>query len=510
MAKVAESPQIVSPRKVSRRPAVRIQSFDSGNKKILFVTSEFADLLKVGGLGDVSAALPRALFGHHDVRILMPGYRQIIDSRPDIKIVGSIHRHASLPPARLGRLDLEDGIIIYLVICPELYDREGLAYGDEHGCDWDDNHLRFALLGHAAAEIAARRASINWQPQLVHANDWPAGLAPAYMRWRGLPTPSVFTIHNLVHQGNFDASVAGQLGIPPGAMQPDQIDHYGKLSFLKAALVYASHITTVSETYAREITQPDSGCGLHTLLAERASHGRLSGIRNGIDDSWHPYADPHLLQGFTDFASQGKALHAQDVIKTFALDPRPGPIFAVVSRLVHQKGLDLTIEVAEEIVAAGGKLVIMGRGEATVEAAVVSLRDKYPDRIGVDIGFNEGGARRIFAGSDFLLMPSRFEPCGLSQLYAQRLGSLPVAHRTGGLADTIEDGVNGFLFDDVSIGAYAAAIRRAVNVYQHPDLLNAMRHRAIASPRYWRDSVEPYDRLYRELAIDRESIVANA
>ena len=473
--------------------------YPKDRRKVLFVTSEFSDLVKVGGLGDVSAALPKALSAQHDIRILIPGYRQVIESGHEIKIVNRIEAYAGIPACDIGRIDLSCGQIVYVLLCPELYLRDGTAYSDSHGKDWADNHIRFARLGLAAAEFADASADLNWQPNLIHANDWSAALAPAYVAWRGLDVPSVFTIHNLAHQGLIDFSCAAQLGFPPEVFSMESMEFYGKLSFLKAGVVYASHVTTVSETYAREITTSEFGCGLEGLLKLKFERGQLTGIINGIDESWHPVSDPHLITGFCAHQWHGKQANARYVEKMFGLRESSGPLFAVVSRLVQQKGIDLTLKIAHHIVAAGGRMVIIGRGEPELEAALLQLAQRYPGDVGVHIGFNEADARRMFAGSDFLLMPSRFEPCGLSQMYAQRLGSLPIARRTGGLADTIEDGLNGFLFDESSAESYLLAVQRALHVFAHPKLLNAMRCRAMAAPLYWRESVVPYAELYQRL-----------
>lgn len=509
MATVAASVRIAKPEGSSTPPKLQIQSFQEGNKKVLFVTSELADLVKVGGLGDVSAALPRALGKRHDIRILIPGYRQVVGSGMHIKLVGKIAGYASLPSARLGRIDLDDGLIVYVIICPQLFERDGYPYGDERGEDWHDNHIRFAMLGHAAAELASGHAGIRWLPQLVHANDWPTGLVPAYMAWRGIRTPTLFTIHNLMYAGTCANDCLPELGVPTTAAATESLEFGKQSSFLKAGLSYATHITTVSRNYAREITTQEAGCGLHTLLATREQQGRLSGILNGIDDSWNPLTDPHLLRGFHRWEHDGKALHARAVASTYGLEDDGGPLFAVVSRLVHQKGIDLTIDAADDIIAAGGRIVTIGRGEAKLEAAVTALQARHPGRVAAHVGFNERDARRIYAASDFLLMPSRFEPCGLSQMYAQRLGSLPIARRTGGLVDTVDDGVNGFLFDDMELDDYLAAIHRAINVFRHPQLLQAMRRKAMASPMYWKQSVKPYDQLYRRL-VDEEAVMTAA
>lgn len=474
-------------------------------KKILYVTPEYTGLVKTGGLGDVSAALPKALASRHDVRVLIPGYRQIMArygakagmGSGAIALVAHLEGYAGLPKCTIGQLTLADGITVYLVICPELYEREGTPYGDASGRDWSDNHVRFARFALAAADLAMGKAHLGWRPELVHAHDWPAALTPAYMAWRGQTTPTVFTIHNLAHQGLFDLECGAQLGLPPAAYDIDGMEFYGKLSFMKAGIAYAQQLTTVSQTYAREITQPQFGCGLDGLLKHKYEQGLLHGIVNGIDESWEPGSDPHLIASFQAREWDSKRANTRYIEQKFALPSGNGPLFAVVSRLAQQKGIDLTFAVANSVVSGGGRLVIMGCGESQLEAQAEQLAKRYPGQVGVHIGFNEVESRRIFAGSDFLLMPSRFEPCGLTQMYAQRFGSLPIATCTGGLADTIEDGLNGFLFQQALVGSYRAAIERALKVFARPALLNAMRSYAMAAPRTWRESIKPYTRLYQ-------------
>lgn len=490
------------------RPVLQLRSTQAQKKKILFVTSELTDLIKTGGLADVSAALPRALGAHHEVRVLIPGYKQVMQCGMPIRVVGSVISHGDIPPCRIGRLDMPDGLIIYVVICPELYERDGLPYGDEHGQDWPDNPQRFARLCMAAADIAADTACIRWRPDLVHAHDWPTGLTPAYMHWRGLTTPCVFTIHNLAYQGNISMQLRRKLSIPLEACGPERMEFYGALSLLKAGIAYADHVTTVSATYAQEITTPAFGCGLEGFLAMKARQGLLSGLLNGIDESWDPQNCTHLISRFGPHDWSGKRANAAHVRQLFDLEPGEGPLFAVVSRLVQQKGIDLSIAVAETIVARGGQLAILGRGETALEDVVRQLAKRFPGRVGVHIGFNETDARRLFAGSDFLLMPSRYEPCGLSQMYAQRFASLPIAHRTGGLADSIDDGVTGFLFNEPDVHSYRHAVERALAVFDKPHLLNAMRCRAMSAGFFWSHAVEPYDQLYQRLLRQRSEASA--
>jgi starch synthase len=493
-------------KKLSCKLILQSEENQAATKKILFVTSEYTGLIKTGGLGDVSAALPNALLAQHDVRILMPGYRQIINSGHSIDIIDELDAYAGLPACKIGRLHIATGPTIYLVICPDLYERPGSPYGDIDGNDWKDNPMRFARLSAAAATIANGRPKLSWSPDLVHANDWPTALTPAYMAWQGQTTPSVFTIHNLAHQGLCEFECAPQLGIPTHALSIDGMEFYGKLSFLKAGITYASHVTTVSETYAHEITTPAFGCGLDGLLRLKYEQGLLSGIINGIDESWEPKSDPHLVESFGPQQWDRKNLNTRYIEQIFNLPHNHAPLFAVVSRLAHQKGVDLTLKVADTIVHNGGRLVVMGCGESELEAHMMQLARRHPQQVGVDIGFDETTARRIFAGSDFLLMPSRFEPCGLSQLYAQRCASLPIARRTGGLADTIQDGLSGFLFHEATAESYRGAIHRALKVFKRPELLNAMRCSAMTAPLFWRQSIQPYSQLYHRLltAVGRE------
>lgn len=465
--------------------------------RILFVTSEITDLLKAGGLGEISSALPRVLCQQGlDVRVLMPGYRAVLEKAVRITVVAELPAKHALPASRLAIMEAPDGLLLYVVICPELYDRSGSPYGDEGGIDFPDNDLRFARLGLAAAEIAAGLPGFDWQPDLVHANDWPTALAPAYMAWRGVPIPSIMTVHNLAYQGVFDRDRLGALGIPEAAYDVEGVEFHGRMSFLKAGLFYASHLTTVSPTYAREILTPELGCGLDGLLRRRADRGQLTGILNGIDESYDPQSDPHLEHHFNRADLSGKAHNAADVRAAFGLDAGVGPLFAVVSRLVHQKGVDLVVDAAHAIIAEGGQVVATGQGEPELERAMTDLADRNPGVVGVRIGFDETVARRMYAGSDFLLMPSRFEPCGLSQMYAQRFGSLPIARKTGGLADTIQDNVNGFLFNKASATSLRRTIHRALRAFGGRKVMDRMKMAAMRRPGGWDDAATSYQDIY--------------
>lgn len=465
-------------------------------RHILFVTSEMSDYVKVGGLGEVSAALPRALDAHFDVRVMIPGYPQVLARHRNLTIVGEIDAHASMPACRLARAKTPDGLVVYIVLAPELFEREGTPYGDRTGADWADNHIRFGRLASAAAEVALGRADASWSADLVHCNDWPSALTPAYMRWSGRATPSVLTVHNLAYQGLFHRNLMGDIGVPESDFHMEGVEFYDKLSFLKAGLVYSDHITTVSRTYAREITTAEHGCGLEGVLQQRAAEGRLTGIVNGIDDSWQPGADPRLAAHFEAGDWAGRRLNTLAVREAFGLGDSKGPLFAVVSRLVQQKGIDFVVEAADDIVAHGGQIAVIGQGEPEIEKALRCKFAKNPKSLAFQPRYDEALARRMFAGSDFLLMPSRFEPCGLSQMFAQRFGSLPIVHRTGGLADTVRDGVTGFQFSAMSFEGLLSGVRRAFSVFDRKPILARMRIAAMNQTFSWTESAQTYGSLY--------------
>jgi starch synthase len=458
------------------------------------------DFVRVGGLAAVSAALPRALRPWADIRVLLPGYADIVEQLTHIQIVGECAAKAEMPAARLGRAPTRDGLPVYVLLCPQLYDRPGNPYGDEEGRDWPDNDIRFARFASAAAELAMGTLDKNWAADLVHVNDWQAALVPAYLAWSGAKIASILTIHNLAYQGLFPKETLRRIGAPESSFHVDGVEFYDKLSFLKGGLVYASHLTTVSSTYAREITTPELGCGLEGLLRQRSDARELTGILNGIDESWDPRSCAHLAQPFAAGDWKGKQANADYVRKQFGLAVSRGPIFGLVARLVHQKGIDLVLSATDEIVEAGGQIIVTGSGEPAFEQALVDAHRRRPDAISVTIGFNDAQARRIFAASDFTLMPSRFEPCGLSQMYAQRFGSLPIGHQTGGLAETITDGETGFLFSRPSIESFLGGVRRAFSAFVSEDRLDAMRRSAMARSFSWDLSAALYSALYRKAA----------
>ena len=303
--------------------------------KGLFVTTEMDDFIRVGGLAAVSAALPRALRPWGDIRIILPGYRDVVEQFLHIEIVGQCPALAEMPACSLGLTATKDGLPVYVLLCPQLYDRPGNPYGDTSGRDWPDNDVRFGRFASAAAQLAAGTLDKNWAADLVHVNDWQAALVPAYLAWNAVKIPTILTIHNLAYQGLFPKESLRRIGAPENSFHIDGLEFYDKLSFLKGGIVYASHLTTVSETYAKEITTSELGCGLEGLLRRRSDAAQLTGILNGIDESWDPRACAQLAQPFGAGDWEGKRANADYVRQQFGLALSRGPIFGLVARLVH-------------------------------------------------------------------------------------------------------------------------------------------------------------------------------
>ena len=451
--------------------------------RVLFVTPECAPFAKAGGLGDVSAALPAALRALGvEVDVLLPGYSEV---------------RAKLGPAaevaafdELGcdcRLLRKESVLA--LACPALYERDGMPYQDASGHDWPDNALRFGLL----SKVAARLAS---DYDVVHCNDWPAALVPVYAPG----APALLTVHNLAFQGNFDRGWLARLGLPEAYFSLDQLEFHGQISFLKGGLQRADAITTVSPGYAREIQTEEYGCGLDGVL--RARSDRLSGIINGIDAQvWNPATDAHLAARYGPDSLDDKRKNKEALQRRLNLEPDPDvPLLGFIGRLTHQKGADLIAAAADELVAAPAQLVFLGRGERGFEIAAAAAAARHPGRMAAVIGFNEELAHLIEAGADIFLMPSRFEPCGLTQMYSQRYGTPPIARATGGLADTIADGETGFLFERPESAALLAAVRRALVLYKNPAQWREMQHAAMRRDFSWAVPARRYADLYAALA----------
>ena len=478
--------------------------------RVLFVTSEAYPLAKTGGLGDVSRALPAALqqLGV-DVRILMPGYPGAL------KQIANPYVAARLGPA----FGVVDGLLIggrfpdcplrvWLAVSPSLFDRTGGLYQDGEGHDWPDNALRFAFLSNVAAEIALGRAGPVWRPDVVHANDWHTGVLPMLLAAAPQPRPrTVFTTHNMAFQGNFAREALAAL--PERIRNAPEIEFYGRASLLKAGLKFADRVTTVSPTYAREILSPEFGFGMEGLLQERGA--AFCGILNGIDDElWNPATDPHLPQNYRPSDVSGKRVCKRMLQQELGLPPTADktPLIGFVSRLTEQKMADTVLEVLPWIALRGAQLAVIGEGDRSIESGLVEAARRHPGQVSVTIGYNEALAHRLQAGSDILLSPARFEPCGLTQLYALRYGTLPVVRRTGGLADTVIDSnpksivertATGFVFDEATRRGLTEALGRALNLYHEPLTWRRLQLQAMAQDFSWAASAKNYIALYRDL-----------
>ena len=480
--------------------------------RVLQVAAEVYPWVKTGGLGDVIGALPAALArAGADVRLLLPGLPALLAALEDKQSICSLGAVFGAPRVDVlrGSLALGAGLTAYVVDAPERFARPGDPYLDPDGRDWPDNHLRFGLLGWVAAQLAMGKIDPHWRADVLHAHDWHAGLAPAYLRSDPRPdVASVFTIHNLAFQGLFASDVLEPLGVPRKFFSPDGLEFYGKLSFIKAGIRYADRVTTVSPGYAREIQTAEMGCGLDGLLRARARD--LTGILNGVDGTtWDPAADRYLADHYTAADLGGKARLKATLQREFGLDVRPEAIvFAVVSRLTEQKGMDLLLQALPTLREVGGQLVLLGSGERVIEEALRDAAAADGGNIGVRIGYDEGLAHRIIAGADSIVVPSRFEPCGLTQLYGLRYGTLPLVRRIGGLADTVVDAspgsgapdrATGFTFDEPAAAALAHAFRCVGTAWRDPALWSGLMQRAMAQDFSWESAARAYLDLYRTL-----------
>jgi starch synthase len=475
--------------------------------QVLMVASECAPFAKTGGLADVVGALPAALTPHGVTsRVLLPAYPALFPLLPKGKEVA---RFDDLPGGfgRIVQVDAQ-GVPLFLLDAPQLFDRPGGLYIDEAGRDWSDNHIRFAALSMAAARIAMG-AIDGYQPDVLHAHDWQAALAPVYLRMAGRDTPrSVITIHNIAFQGRFGPQVLGQLHLKTDWFHPEGLEFHGDLSFLKGALMFSDRITTVSPTYAREILTPEFGMGLDGVLRSRA--GVLSGLLNGIDtDAWNPAEDPALAQTYDARSLKRKAANRAAIRAKLGLtDDSTGPLFCVISRLTNQKGLDALLDAVPHLVGRGAQLAVLGSGQSELEQGFRKAASDYAGQVAAYIGYDEPLSHLMQAGSDAILIPSRFEPCGLTQLYGLRYGTLPVVARTGGLADTVIDAnvaalaakaATGFVFEDISGTGIANAIDRVVDAYSDQKLWQSMQRAAMRHPVGWDVSAKGYRDLYSDL-----------
>ncbi len=479
--------------------------------RILFATPECGPWIKTGGLADVSAGLPAALRAVGlDVRVLLPAYRPVLAAVPGARELAAFAASAGLPAARLLAATLPSGVTALLVDCPVLYDREGGPYQDGAGADWADNWRRFGLFSSVAAQLALHPGPIGWPPDVLHCNDWQAALAPAFLRFAGAPhAASVAAIHNLAFQGLFAPETVAALGLPRACYAMDGLEFHGRMSFLKAGLYYADAIATVSPTYAREIQREPLGFGMQDLLAARRDS--LRGILNGIDTSeWDPATDAAIPARYDLRRIERKTASKAALQQRLGLAAEPGTmLFGVVGRMTEQKGIDLIAAIGAQLVALPAQLAVLGAGEWRHEQSIASLGRAHPGRIAALIGFDEALAHLVEAGADAFLMPSRFEPCGLNQMYSQRYGTPPVVRATGGLADsvvdltdaTLENGTaTGFLFREPTAQALFAAAQRAHVAWLDRPLWRRLQQHGMARDFSWDASAREYAALYAHLA----------
>jgi starch synthase len=484
--------------------------------KILFASSEAHPLVKTGGLADVAGSLPRAIRNlKHDIRLVIPAYRQVLEQADKFTFVTHRILEEIDQPVRIlaGRLP-GSTVTLYLVDAPELFDREGQPYSDLKGKAWPDNAERASAFCRTITALAMDEIGLDWKPDLVHCNDWQTGLVPPMLSVRKNRPPTVFTIHNLAYQGLFSWKAFKRLGLPTNFWSTEAMEFHNQFSFIKGGLVFADWITTVSPTYAKEIRTKEFGCGLEGLLEHRKDN--LTGIVNGVDYAvWNPGRDLHIPVQFNQRSLFHKTENKCALQEHFNLPVDESiPLFAVISRLVEQKGIDLILDIVPDLVEKGAQLVVLGSGDSELEVDILQAEKKYPQQLGVIIGYDEELAHHIEAGADMFLMPSRFEPCGLNQIYSQRYGTVPIVRHTGGLADTVTDTTpetladntaTGFAFSEATATALWKAIERALEHYQDPDSWQQIMTTGMKQDFSWKHSAEQYLALYEQLLAPLDS-----
>lgn len=480
--------------------------------RVLFGASEALPFVKIGGLADVAAGLPAALAAHGlEVRVALPAYRgwqrhaRAQRAVASVTVLGQSFTVWEVPGS--------GGLAYWLLDCPGLFDRPGNPYQDEHGQSWSDNNWRFGCFAAALARLASHDAPPDFRADILHANDWHTGLAMPWLNELGGPARGVFTIHNLAYQGLFPSRDAGVLQLPARWWHMDGVEFHGQLSHMKAGIAYADAITTVSPTYAQEIQTAEHGHGLDGLLRWRRGH--LHGIVNGIDDQdWNPATDPAIERRYSQrTVKAGKAANKAALQLEMGLEAEPqAALVGVVSRLAQQKGIDLIAAAAGALLRQPLQFAILGDGEAALRRELQALAHAHPGRVALHLGYDERRARRIIAGADLFLMPSRFEPCGLTQMYSQRYGTIPVVRRTGGLADTVVDATaqtladgsaSGVQFLHADPGGVQFGLMRALELRSDPARWRALQRAGMARDFSWRRAADDYIGLYRSLQAGR-------
>ncbi len=481
--------------------------------RILFVSSEAYPLIKTGGLADVSGSLPAAIRDlGMDIRILLPGYPAVLAKLQDKHLITQIHHLPEVGSINLLAGKMPDtGVDVMAIESAQLFDRPGGPYTDGHGHDWNDNALRFGILSKVGALLSSEDSPLrDWIPDVVHCNDWQSGLTPAFLHHASTHhATSIISIHNLAFQGNFSPDWVQRLGLPAHSYQMNGVEYYGQMSFLKAGIYYADSITTVSPTYAQEIQTEQYGFGMQGLLAARGQE--IRGILNGIEiQEWNPATDPYLaktynLEHLADKKIVKKALQVQ-----LGLEAAPHqPLLGVVSRLTHQKGLDIFLEIAEKLLAKHCQIAVLGSGETHMENGFKELAKRHPRQVSVSIGYKEPLSHQIMAGADIFIMPSRFEPCGLNQMYGLRYGTPPIVTHTGGLADSVRDSnsstmknntATGFVMESAEAPQLLSAVERALVYYHDPRAWRKIQRNGMRRDVSWANSAKLYLDLYKALA----------
>jgi len=455
--------------------------------------------VKTGGLGDVSAALPAALAEQGlDVRVLLPGYPPVLDGAPGAREIG---RLTALGRAvRLLESKLPNGVPLIIADAPTLFARTGGPYQDASGDDWNDNALRFGVLAKVAAILGTDSSPLEWRPDVVHCNDWPTALAPLYLRFaRGRRAASLLTIHNLAFQGIFSFDQVKSLELPAESVGLQGAEYYGKVSFLKGGIVYSGAVNTVSPTYAREIQTHDLGFGMDGVLRGRSKD--LFGVLNGIDTkTWDPRTDALIPAHYGPDTLDAKLTNKRALKQRLGLEgPHEVPLAAIVSRLTHQKGIDIIAEAVPQLAKIPVQIAVVGAGDRELVETLRAAQAESATQMGVYIGFDEQAAHLVEAGADMFLMPSRFEPCGMNQMYSQRYGTPPVANATGGLVDTISDAETGYLMRELSATGLVEAVQRALVAFRDQPSWRRVQRAGMARDFGWASAARAYGEIYARI-----------
>ncbi len=482
--------------------------------KILFSSSEVQPIVKTGGLADVSGALPIAIKKlRHDVRIIMPAYGSAYSHFKRAKPVAQLQ----LPglPGKINILEKKlpnSSVIVYFVDYRPAFEREGNPYVDKDGLAWPDNAERFNLFCRAVCELSVNRAGLNWQPDIVHCNDWQTGLVPALLQTESARPATVFTIHNLAYQGLFSQQTFTLLGLPDELWSPEALEFHNQFSFIKGGIVFSDRVNTVSPKYAREIQTAEFGYGLEGLLTHRSS--KLSGILNGINEKeWNPETDPHIKVNYSVETISEKKQNKESLQSTFDLEIDPGALLlGFIGRLVEQKGIDLIIDIIPQLDNLPVQVVMLGTGDNKFERKLKQLTEKYSSKIKCNIGYSESLSHQIESGCDVFLMPSRFEPCGLNQMYSQRYGTIPIVNNVGGLTDSVTnlsdqysniEQATGLTMKQTSSEALYTQIVKAINVYQDQSKWLRLIKNGMQKDFSWKSSANDYVSLYEQALSDK-------